>query len=183
IGSVLVRMLRKRGLPVRVLVRRTSRLDRIVNLGCELVVGDLLDFPSLQSAARGCDVVLHLAGIVRWDLIHSPQMFDVVAGGTLSVLKAATGSGIQRMVYVSSTAAIAGTRKPVMNNENSRPPLRVKGYAYAHAKRQAEEYCRQYCDRISITIVNPGETYGPNDRDLVTAGNLIDFARSSPVTV
>src|SRR5215813_3740381 len=93
IGSVVVRMLRNRGLNVRCLVRRTSKLHRIAHLGCELVVGDLLDFPSLQAAARGCDVVIHLAGIVRWDLIHSPLMFDVVAGGTLSVLKAAVEAG------------------------------------------------------------------------------------------
>lgn len=56
-------------------------------------------------------------------------------------------------------------------------------YAYARAKLQAEEFCREYCDRISVTIVNPGEVYGPNDNDLITAGNLIDFARSNPVTV
>lgn len=183
IGSVVVRMLRSRGLDVRCLVRRTSRLDRIAHLGCELVVGDLLDFPSLQSAAKGCNIVIHLAGISRWDLIHSPLMFDVVAGGTLNVLKAAAGSGIERMVYVSSTAALAGTRKPVVHNEDSQSPLRLERYAYARAKHQAEEYCRTYCDRISITIVNPGETYGPNDRDLVTAGNLIDFAKSNPVAV
>src|SRR5215510_12198936 len=89
IGSVVVRMLRARGLDVRCLVRRTSRLDRIKHLGCELVFGDLLDFPSLQAATWGCDRVIHLAGIVKWDLINSPNMFDVVAGGTLNVLKAA----------------------------------------------------------------------------------------------
>jgi dihydroflavonol-4-reductase len=51
------------------------------------------------------------------------------------------------------------------------------------AKHRAEEFCREYSDRISITIVNPGEVYGPNDIELVTAGNLIDFARSNPVVV
>jgi dihydroflavonol-4-reductase len=183
IGSVVVRMLRARGLDVRCLVRRTSRLDRVAHLGCEFVVGDLLDFPSLQTATRNCDVVIHLAGIVKWDLIHSPFMFDVVAGGTLNVLRAAVASGIERMVYTSSTVALAGTRKPVVHNEASRSPLRIGPYAYARAKLQAEEFCREYCDRISITIVNPGEVYGPDDDDLITAGNLIDFARSNPVMV
>src|SRR5215472_13776336 len=88
IGSVVVRMLRARGLDVRCLVRRTSRLDRIADLACDLVVGDLLDFSSLQSAAKGCAAVIHLAGIANWNLIHSPFMFDVVAGGAQNVLKA-----------------------------------------------------------------------------------------------
>src|SRR5262250_3152131 len=94
IGSVVVRMLRARRLDVRFLVQRTSRLDRIAHLGCELVIGDLLDFPSLQTAVRNCDVVIHLAAIVKWDLINSPLMFDVVAGGTLNVLKAAAAAGV-----------------------------------------------------------------------------------------
>jgi dihydroflavonol-4-reductase len=32
-------------------------------------------------------------------------------------------------------------------------------------------------------IVNPGEVYGPNDVERITAGNLIDFAKSAPVLV
>jgi len=183
IGSVVVRMLRARGVDVRCLVRRTSRLDRIAHLGCDLVVGDLLDFSSLQAAVKGCNVVIHLAGIAKWNLIHSPLMFDVVAGGTLNVLKAAVGSGIERMVYVSSTAALAGTPTPAQQNEDSPSPLRLERYPYARAKHRAEEFCREYSDRISVTIVNPGEVYGPNDIELVTAGNLIDFARSNPVAV
>ncbi|HYR91916.1 MAG TPA: NAD-dependent epimerase/dehydratase family protein [Terriglobia bacterium] len=183
IGSVVVRMLRARGLAVRCLVRRTSRLDRIAHLGCELVVGDLLDFASLASAVKGCNLVIHLAGIAKWNLIHSPLMFDVVAGGTLNVLKTATDARIERMVYVSSTIALAGTRQPALRNENSRSPLRLERYAYARAKHQAEEYCTTYGDRMSVTVVNPGEVYGPNDIELVTAGNLIDFANANPVAV
>ena len=183
IGSVVVRMLRARGLDVRCLVRRTSRLDRIKHLGCELVFGDLLDFPSLQAATRGCDALIHLAGIAKWDLINSPFMFDVVAGGTRNVLKAATGSGIERMVHVSSVVAVAGTREPIVYNETRRSAFRSGPFAYARAKLKAEELCMEHCDRISVVIVNPGEVYGPNDLDLITAGNLIDFATSNPVTV
>ena len=32
-------------------------------------------------------------------------------------------------------------------------------------------------------IVNPGEVYGPHDDDMITAKNLIDFAKSWPVMV
>jgi len=183
IGSVVVRMLRARGLDVRCLVRRRSRVARIAHLGCELVVGDVLDYSSLQSAAKGCKVVIHLAGIAKWNLIHSPFMFDVVAGGTLNVLKAAIAAGIERMVYVSSTAALAGTREPVLQDEDSPSPLRLEHYPYARAKHRAEEFCREYSDRLSVTIVNPGEVYGPGDIEMVTAGNLIDFAKFNPVAV
>src|ERR1051326_2659760 len=106
IGSRVVRMLRARGLDVRCLVRRTSRLDRIARLDCDLAFGDILDFSSLQSAAKGCRAVIHLAGIAKWNRIHSSSMFDVVAGGTRNVLRAATSAGVERMVYVSSIVTL-----------------------------------------------------------------------------
>jgi dihydroflavonol-4-reductase len=36
---------------------------------------------------------------------------------------------------------------------------------------------------VPVVIVNPTEVYGPEDTALITACNLIDFARSSPVLV
>src|SRR5258707_9172861 len=36
---------------------------------------------------------------------------------------------------------------------------------------------------VPVIIVNPGEVYGPNDTALITACNLIDFAKSKPVLV
>src|SRR5262249_56465601 len=107
----------------------------------------------------------------------------VVRGGTLNVLKAAGAAGIERMVYVSSTVALGGSRERVVRTETSRSPLPRGPYAYARAKLQAEEFCREYCDRISITIVNPGEVYGPNDINLITAGKLIRFPTPNPLMV
>jgi dihydroflavonol-4-reductase len=34
-----------------------------------------------------------------------------------------------------------------------------------------------------VVIVNPAEVYGPDDEGMVTAGNLLEFARSWPVLV
>jgi dihydroflavonol-4-reductase len=183
IGAVVVRTLRNRGDEVRCLVRPTSRMDRISGLGCEIVHGDLRDVASLRQAARGCRGLIHLAGISHWDLIHSRDMLEIVCGGTRNVLDAAVESGIERAVYVSSTIAIAGSRTPTVHNEESPYPPVLENYRYARAKHDAEAVCLQYLDRMSISIVNPGEVYGPDDRDLITAGNLIDFANSDPVVV
>ena len=183
IGSVVSRMLRDRGDEVRCMVRNTSRLERIERLGCEVVYGDLLDPPSLQNATRGCRSVIHLAGISNWNDIQSPRMHDVVFGGTRNILNAAVENGIERLVYVSSTVAVGGMHKPAVYNEESPHPLPLDRYTYARAKSETERLCRTYADRLSIVIVNPGEVYGPNDTQLVTAENLIDFAKSNPVLV
>jgi dihydroflavonol-4-reductase len=183
IGSVVVRMLREKGLDVRCLVRRTSRLDRIGSLGCEFAYGDLLDSSSLEAAAMGCNAAIHLAGLSSWKLISSPQMRDIVVGGTRNVLNAAAAAKLERVVYVSSTVAVAGSQEPSVYDESTPQTLPLDKYIYAGAKHDAEVLCRQYCDRMSVVIVNPGEVYGPNDVDLITADNLIDFAKSNPVLV
>ena len=38
-------------------------------------------------------------------------------------------------------------------------------------------------DGLDVVMVNPTEVYGPNDIGLVTASNLVDFAKSNPVVV
>ena len=55
---------------------------------------------------------------------------------------------------------------------------------HCHHEYRAEELCRRAAaDGQDVVIVNPAEVYGPNDVGRITAGNLIDFARSNPVLV
>ena len=133
----------------------------------------------------GCDGVIHLASVSNWDDIHSPLMSEVLINGSQKVLKAAQRAGNLRMVYVSSAAAINGTTEPQLQDEKSAFTLtNRKEYAYAFAKHEVEQHCQQaVAAGLPVVIVNPTEVYGPHDRDLITAGNLLDFAKSNPVLV
>jgi dihydroflavonol-4-reductase len=184
IGSVVVRLLLERGYRVRCLLRPTSRLDRLAGLGFESAPGDLGDPDSLLAGMRGCQAVVHLAGLSSWSEIRSPLLTEVVVAGTGRVLAAARAAGGLRTVYVSSSVAVAGSREPLVHQETSRLTLPLERYPYAHAKQRAEALCQQAAaDGLPVTIVNPCEVYGPNDSALITAGNLLDFARSWPVLV
>lgn len=184
IGSVVVRMLVDKGYQVRCLVRAQSHTERIDGLPVEQVKGDVCDAASVRAAMRGCGFVVHLAGISRWDEIHSPRMERVVVDGTTNVLDAARALGGPRTVFVSSAVAINGTRRPVVHTETSPSSLPLDRYVYAKAKREAEARCRRAgADGVPVVIVNPGEVYGPDDTALVTAANLVDFARSRVVMV
>jgi dihydroflavonol-4-reductase len=106
-------------------------------------------------------------------------------GGTRNVLAAARQLGCEKLVYVSSSLAVCGSRKPEVFSEAAIPnTLTYANMHYARAKAEAESLCRHAArEGLNVVIVNPGEVYGPNDTTLVTAGNLIDFAKSSPVWV
>jgi dihydroflavonol-4-reductase len=184
IGSTVVRMLVAQGHDVRCLLRPTSETSRIEDLPIERVIGDVRDATSLRTGVAGCDGVVHLAGLSSWKDIHSPLMHQVVIDGTRNLLEAVQECGGPRTVFVSSTVAINGTTSPIVHNEDNPSTLRLERYPYAGAKTKAEALCREAAaSGQPVTIVNPGEVYGPQDTALITAGNLVDFAKSSPVLV
>lgn len=192
IGSKVVRRLVAGGNQVKCLLRKTSnthRLDWIAGgikggVDFEPVIGDVRDLESLVNGMAGCDGVIHLASLSNWDDIHSPLMREVVVEGSRNVMKAAVASGNLKTVYVSSITAVGATETPEVQNENSLFTLRSKAFSYAKAKNEVEGICRGFFEQgLPVVIVNPGEVYGEDDTQLVTAGNLIDFAKSNPVLV
>jgi dihydroflavonol-4-reductase len=185
IGSVVVRQLAADGHAVVCLLRPTSNIDRLAGLEHERADGDVRDLDSLRAAMAGCEAVIHLASLSSWDLIDSPEMKDVVLGGTQNVLEAAAGLGNPRVVFVSSVTAVGATAEPKPLDETAPYNLASeRGLTYAQYKHQAEALCASAVERgQDVVIVNPAEVYGPNDTAFVTASNLIDFASSNPVLV
>lgn len=184
IGSVVVRKLLQQGHTVRCLLRDASRTTRIEGLAYTRVPGDIRDAASVRAGMHGADRVIHLASLSNWSDIHSPLMPDVVIGGTRNVLEAASALGKPRTVFVSSSTAVNGSATPVIHDENSHCTLPLDRFVYVKAKLEGERMSREHAAAgLPISIVNPAEVYGPHDHDQVTSGNLIDFAKSSPVMV
>lgn len=184
IGSVVLRKLVERGHQVRCLLRPTSRTNRIADLSFERMSGDVRDLASVRAGMAGCEAVLHLASLSSWTDIHSPLMPDVVVGGTHNVLAAAAELGRPRIVFVSSSTAINATPTPEPQNEASAMTLPLDKFVYIKAKLEGERLCRESAAQgLPVCIVNPAEVYGPNDIDSITAGNLVDFVKSSLVMV
>lgn len=184
IGSVVVRKLVEAGSSVRCLLRPTSKLERLEEVPFERALGDVRDMASMRNALDGCSAAIHLAGLSAWDLIDSPEMKDVTEGGTRNLLVAAREFKLGKVVYVSSASAINASDKPRVFDETAPFELAESGLNYAIHKHAAERLCLAFnAEGVPVAIVNPVEVYGPNDTSLVTAGNLVDFAKSSPVMV
>jgi dihydroflavonol-4-reductase len=184
IGSVVVRTLVAEGHEVRCLVRPTSRTHRIDAIKCERVEGDVRDARSVRKAMEGCDGVIHLASLSAWSEIDSPLTDAVIDGGTRNVLDAAREQGRTRVVYVSSAVAVNGSSVPRTFDETATFTLSDARLEYSRCKRKAEQLCAAAIeDGVPVVIVNPGEVYGPEDTAMITAGNLVDFARARPVLV
>jgi dihydroflavonol-4-reductase len=181
IGSRVVRRLVADGHEVRCLLRPTSLTHRIDDLELERVVGDLADLEALERGAAGCDGCIHLAGISSWDEIASPDVEETIVGGTGRVLGAVSNVPGIRFVYVSSSAAVNGSTRPSVFDEDAAFGLHDSGMRYALAKHEAEELVLGAArGGLHAVIVNPGETYGPDDDEWITAGPIRDTLRNWP---
>jgi dihydroflavonol-4-reductase len=181
IGSRVVRRLLADGHGVRCLVRPTSRTHRIDDLDVERIVGDLGHADALERGLEGCDGCVHLASVSSWTEIASPEVEEVVVEGTRRLVGLARGVPGLRFVYVSSAAAVNGAESPQVFDEGTAFTLDGSGLRYALAKHAAEQLVLAAVhEGLHAVIVNPGETYGPDDDEWVTAGPIRDVLRSWP---
>ena len=90
---------------MKCLVRDTSDVKMLKELGAELYHGDLGDSESLERLPEGGDVVFHLAALVSdWGERREFRRFNVDA--TMTLLEASLKSGVKRFVHMSSSTVV-----------------------------------------------------------------------------
>ena len=179
IGANVVRLLLERGEEVRVLVRATSDRGNVAGLPVEIAVGDLRDTDAVRRAVNGCGRVFHVAADYRFWARNPHELYQSNVEGTINVMEACLGAGVDRVVYTSTVGTIGLAANPAPCDETT--PL-VEGQLTSHYKRsklEAEKAALAYAARgLPIVVVNPSAPIGPWDRKPTPTGQLIvDFAR------
>jgi dihydroflavonol-4-reductase len=162
IGSHVVRALVARGDDVRVTVRASSPLDALEGLDVERVVGDVNDRAAMRRAARGIERAFHVAGSTSLRM-DGERLLRINAEGTRTVLEACLAAGVERVVHVSSVAAIGPARRGgALDERHVRTgPL---GIPYADAKHAAEvEALRVAARGLEVVLACPGHVFGAGD--------------------
>jgi len=163
VGSYVAEQLAALGHTVRALVRPRSDAKFLKTLpNVEFAPGAIDDRPSLDSAVRGVDAVVHVAGLVK--ARRPEEFFQVNLEGTKNLLSAAEAHapGLKRFVYVSSLAAVGPSAdgKPVADDAAPRPVSQ-----YGRSKLAAEQAVLAARDRLPVTVIRPPFIYGPRDRE------------------
>jgi dihydroflavonol-4-reductase len=157
-------LLVERGDAVRALVRPSSDRASLEGLDVDTVRGDVGDRGSVRRALRGVDRVFHLAGTTNLRLSR-PEVFALNVEGTRNVLEETLRSGVERVVYTSSVAAIGPARKGSVAAETHVWNAARYGIPYADAKHEAEEVALGLAERgLPVVIVNPAHVLGAGDR-------------------
>lgn len=138
VGGRVASELSRRGHAIRALVRDPETAASLASSGAELVAGDVTRPDSLAGAARGCDAVIHLIGIIRE---RGRQTFEAVhVEGTENVLRAAVEADVGKYVQMSALGAKPG------------------GTEYHRTKHEAEQRVKR--SGLPHVILRPSIIYG-----------------------
>ena len=149
------RLILQEGARVRVLMRKVS-VTRLSRLPVEVTIGDLLQPPTIDAAARGCAVLFNCAKGTGGDAVHRRA---VEVDGVRNVIMAARDAGA-RVVHVSSMAVYD---LPRVGDFDERTPDAPKGDPYAEAKLEGERLALELGARhgVPVTVIQPTVVYGP----------------------
>ena len=170
IGSHVIEYLLQRGNEVIGIIRTSSDVRSLSALlesygdRLHLVVGDLRDRGTLESALDDVEFVYHLGAVL---MATSEEEFrDTNVTGTRNLLEAVANrrsAGFQRFLFVSAQAA-AGPSPDGRSIDESLPPRPVS--SYGKSKTDAEAIVNQFSDRVPVTIVRPVAVYGEREQDI-----------------
>ena len=160
VGEGAIAALLQRGHEVRILSRYGDRGVARWPRGVEARAGEVASPAEVNGSARGCDAIVHIAGIEE----ESPpdHTFDKVnILGTRHVVAEAERAAVRRLVFVSALGAETGRSE------------------YLKSKRRAEQVVRG-CSRPWV-ILRPAAVYGPGDRNLSTILKMVRTLPAIPV--
>jgi dihydroflavonol-4-reductase len=183
VGSAVARVLAARGHTLRLLVRPTSDRRNLAGIEAELALGDLTDTASLARAVAGCRYVFHVAADYRFWVPDPDAMLRANVDGTLAVMRAAQGAGVERIVHCSSVAALGWAPQGELADENT--PTNEADFigTYKRSKYVAEQtvldLVRQ--EGLPVVVVNPAAPVGPRDIKPTPTGKMIRDAAAGRV--
>ncbi len=180
IGGHVARALLERGYQVQALLRPGQELSwRHPEL--DAAFGDIRDRPSVAAALRGCDAVVHVAGLYTFWAPRPALMYQVNVQGTRNVLEEACQAGVERIVHTSTVGTIKHSGGGTLADETEdAEPGDLAGH-YRRSKFQAEMEARRLADQgAPLVVVNPTVAVGPGDVKPTPTGRVIvDFLRGA----
>jgi nucleoside-diphosphate-sugar epimerase len=164
-GGHLARTLARRGDTVRALVRNPETAGDLASAGIDVQKGDLERREDLAGAARGVDVVYHVAALYRQAGLPEATYHRVNAEAAGWIVEAAAAGGARRVVHCSTVGVHGDIEHPPASED---APLRP-GDTYQVTKLEGERLARVAAERtgVELTIVRPSGIYGPSDRRLL----------------
>ncbi|MDP2188599.1 MAG: NAD-dependent epimerase/dehydratase family protein [Sphingobacteriaceae bacterium] len=169
VGEHVVAQLLARGQKVRALYRNRAKIGSQGLLNpiqidmVDWVKADVIDYYALEDALLGITKVFHCAAFISYDPNQRDLMFETNIKGTANLINACLHQGVQRVLYVSSIAALGQAAEPHLPIDENASWKGDKGQSnYAISKFRAEnEVWRGMEEGLEVAVVCPSVILGP----------------------
>jgi UDP-glucose 4-epimerase len=161
-GSHVVELLARHGVPVRATARPGKDLSFFTKLGVEFVPADLTRPEGLAALFEGgVDRVFHLGAICNFSTRYR-QLHPTNVHGVARITRLAMEAGVKRFVHASSTSVYGRFRGRPFHEDDPREPCDD----YGRSKRDGEDVIWQRVKQgLHAIVVRPCTVYGPRCRD------------------
>ena len=163
VGTFAARALAEKGIEIVVadLGMEPEYFRRFGPSKCPLLTADILDFTSIRSLLKSCDVdvIVLTAGFTSEDCDHNPQQaWRVNVQGPVLVARAAIEAGVKRLVFISTLAVYGGTdAAPITESIPVQPRSE-----YGRTKAMAEQGLTSFREQgLDVRILRSCGVYGP----------------------
>ena len=164
VGSHIARLLMQQGRKVRVLLRKTSKVEALHNLPVEIFHGDVLDPASLRAAMDGCATIFYSVVDPRFWLTDTTPLWRNNVEGLVNAMDVALECGVDRFVFISSMGTLGlNAHGPVTEDipfnwvDRAPPYIKIR----LEAENRFLACCRERnLPGIALCVAN---TYGPDD--------------------
>jgi dihydroflavonol-4-reductase len=171
IGANLTRELIKQNRSVRALIHKDKR--GVEGLDIDVVHGDILDYPSLSEAVKGCDTVYHLAASISIVGFKSKHLRKINLTGTQNVIKACQRARVRRLIHFNSIYAYSPDPcdQPV---DETRPFQDFGSHSYDCSKAEGtQEVLNAVNKGLDAVVITPTAVIGPNDFKFSRMGKVL----------
>jgi nucleoside-diphosphate-sugar epimerase len=128
------------------------------------VDGNVNDIPSLEKGMRDCTKVIHAAAIVSFHNNDEEIMYKINVEGTINIVNIALSSGIDKLAYISSIAALGRNTTSDIIDEDCNFKISKKENNYSLSKYYSEqEVWRASQEGLDVVILNPSVILGPGN--------------------
>ncbi len=179
IGTHLARDLASRGHGLVCLVRRSSSIRELENIGAELVLGDVQDSRSLLPGMSGCDALVHLAAATSFWEPDRETYSRVNTEGTRKVMECALEAHIPRVVHMSTLHVYGKPARRPFTEESMVGPVRFSEYARTKYEAERIAWGLHVMKGLPLVVCCPAVVLGARSSGSGTSfvGRLLDTVR------
>ena len=173
IGSHIVEELAREGFDVTCMVRKTSDLKWLAGCNAAFTTCDLSATIDFGDAVRGCDAIVHSAGVLR--AVDKNKYYEINRDATkrLALSALENNPSLKKFIYISSLAAQGPASGPEYGNPDPGSEKPVSDYG--KSKLAGERELKVLEGKIPCTILRPAAVYGPRDKDIFLFFKLVSM--------